>query len=51
MAEWKALVANSHGEWHNGLKDGSRIVCSDGYFELDRGFLGLGGYTWDEHPN
>ena len=51
MAEWKALVANSHDEWHNGLKDGSRIVCSDGYFELDRGFLGLGGYTWDEHPN
>lgn len=51
MAEWKNIVNNSHNEWHNGLKDGSRVVCSDGYFELDRGFLGLGGYTWDERPN
>lgn len=47
MAEWQAIVANSHGEWHNGLKDGSRVNCSDGYFELDRGFLGLGGYDWN----
>lgn len=50
-AEWKAIVANSHEDWHNGLKDGSKVICTDGYFELDRGFLGLGGYTWDEHSN
>jgi hypothetical protein len=51
MAEWKALVANSHNEWHNGLKSDSKVICSDGYFELDRGVSGLGGYDWDEHPN
>ncbi len=51
MAEWKQIVGNSHGEWHNGLKDGSMVKCSDGYFELDRGIFGLGGYTWKEHPN
>lgn len=48
MAEWKTLVANSHSEWHNGLKTGSLVKCSDGYFELDRGFLELGGYNWKE---
>ena len=47
MAEWQALVNNSHNEWHNGLKDGSVVRCKDGYFELDRGFLGLGGYKWN----
>ncbi len=47
MAEWQAIEKNS--DWHNGLKDGSTVKCSDGYFELDRGFLGLGGYTWDAH--
>lgn len=46
MAEWRALVANSHAEWHNGLRTGSKVLCSDGYFELDRGFLELGGYKW-----
>ena len=46
MAEWQALLNNSHSEWHNGLKTGSVVKCSDGYFELDRGFLGLGGYKW-----
>jgi len=49
MAEWKVLVNSSDGDWHNGLKTGSVVKCSDGYFELDRGFLGLGGYDWEEH--
>lgn len=49
MAEWQAIEKD--GEWHNGLKTGSKVVCSDGYFELDRGWLGLGGYTWNAHPN
>lgn len=50
MAEWKALVANSHEDWANGIttKDGSRVMCSDGYFEFDYGFLGIGS-KWVEH--
>lgn len=48
MAEWQTIVANSHDDWHNGLKDGSVVKCSDGYFELDRGILGLGGYNWKQ---
>ncbi len=50
-AEWKEIVANSHNEWHNGLKDGSKVICTDGYFELDRGLGGVGGYTWSERSN
>ena len=49
MAEWQEIVNNSHEDWHNGLQDGSVVKCSDGYFELDRGFLGLGGYKWTSH--
>ena len=49
MAEWQSLVANSHNEWHNGLKTGSVVKCSDGYFELDRGWFELGGYNWKPH--
>ena len=47
--EWKAIVANSASDWHNGLKTGSVVKCTDGYFELERGFLGVGGYTWNEY--
>jgi hypothetical protein len=49
MAEWQAI--EKHSEWHNGLQSGSTVVCKDGYFELDRGFLGLGGYNWKAYPN
>ncbi len=38
-AEWKAVVANSHSDWDGGLKDGSVIKCTDGYFELDKGLF------------
>lgn len=50
MAEWKALVANSHDDWDNGIttKDGSKVMCSDGYFEYDHGFIGIGA-KWEEH--
>ena len=50
MAEWKALVANSHEDWDNGIttKDGSKVMCIDGYFEYDYGFLGIGA-KWEEH--
>lgn len=49
MAEWRAI--EKHSDWHNGLQSGSIVLCKDGYFELDRGFLGLGGYNWKAHPN
>ena len=50
MAEWKKLVSNSHEDWANGIttKDGSRVMCSDGYFEYDHGFIGIGA-KWEEH--
>lgn len=52
MAEWQEIVNNSHDEWHNGLKEGSRVVCSDGYFELERGLgSSLGSYKWNAHSN
>lgn len=52
MAEWKALTSVSHKEWANGIteKDGTRVICTDGYFEYDRGFLGIGS-KWNEYPN
>lgn len=53
MAEWKAIA--KHEDWHNGLADGTRVICTDGYFELDRGLLGNISinttYKWSEHPN
>ena len=50
LSEWKSLVANSHDDWDNGIttKDGSKVMCSDGYFEYDYGFLGIGA-KWEEH--
>ena len=52
MAEWKALTSVSHDEWDNGIteKDGSRVICTDGYFEYDHGFIGIGA-KWKEYPN
>ena len=38
--EWKAILENSSDEWDGGLKTGSVIYCTDGYFksELFRGW-------------
>ena len=49
MAEWKAI--EKHEDWDNGIttKDGSKVMCSDGYFEFDYGFIGIGA-KWEEHP-
>lgn len=51
MDEWESL--SKHDEWHNGLKKGSRVICSDGYFEqTGREILGVpSSYTWTPHPN
>lgn len=50
MAEWKVLVANSHEDWANGIttRSGSKVMCTDGYFEYDNGFIGIGA-KWEEH--
>jgi len=43
-AQWKALVASSDKNWDGGLKSGSIVRCTDGYFELE-GWLVL---NWRE---
>lgn len=43
-AEWKAILKNSDSNWDGGLKKGSVVKCSDGYFELT-GTLSL---NWSE---
>ena len=35
MAEWQAIVDNSASDWHNGLKPGSVVKCTDGYFKQE----------------
>jgi hypothetical protein len=52
MAEWKALTSKSHSDWDNGIttKSGSKVICTDGYFEFDYGFIGIGA-KWKEYPN
>ena len=35
MAEWQAILNNSASDWHNGLKPGSIVRCSDGYFKQE----------------
>ena len=49
MQEWKDIAKAS--DWHNGLKKGSRVICTDGYFEqTGREILGVpSSYTWTEH--
>lgn len=44
MREWKDILANSSREWGGGLKKGTSIHCTDGYFEL-------GTFGWKEYPN
>ena len=44
-AEWKALLSKSNSNWDGGLKKGSIVQCSDGYFQLE-GLLSL---SWKEH--
>jgi hypothetical protein len=53
MAEWQDIldyskkVKDENKEWHNGLQEGSRVLCSDGYYELERGFFGS--YNWKSY--
>lgn len=43
-AQWKALLAKSDSSWDGGLKKGSIVKCSDGYFELQGTFS----LSWNE---
>lgn len=36
MAEWKAILANSNEDWDGGLKEGTVVKCTDGYFALEK---------------
>ena len=52
MADWKKITKNE--DWHNGLETGTRVNCSDGYFELKAEEYLWGAYEtykWTEHPN
>lgn len=46
--EWKAILANSNEDWGGGLKEGSVINCSDGYFKLEKKSL-FSGLNWYEY--
>lgn len=52
MEEWKAI--NKNEDWHNGLKSGSTVKCSDGKFVLTMKEYLWGAYesyTWTEISN
>ena len=57
MEEWRTIVKNSDeindGDWCGGLKTGTVVICSDGYFELTSTNYGVtvGNYKWKEYPN
>ena len=46
MSEWKTVVANSSSDWDGGLKAGSVVNCTDGYFALE----GRWSLSWKEYP-
>jgi hypothetical protein len=48
MREWKDVVANSNDDWDGGLKEGTFINCSDGYFKLEKKNF-LGSLEWKEY--
>jgi hypothetical protein len=50
MQDWKNILANSSDEWDGGLKEGTVIYCSNGYFKLEKKNI-LGALTWKEYPN
>ena len=53
MAEWQAVLKNSASDWHNGLKSGTKVICTDGYYELKSTevFGVIISYKWTEYPN
>jgi len=51
MADWEKLVNNSDDSWDGGLKNGSLIICSDGYYHANAGelFGAVIGRSWKKH--
>jgi uncharacterized repeat protein (TIGR02543 family) len=43
-SEWRALLSKSNADWDGGLKKGTRVNCTDGYFELE----GSWSLSWKE---
>ena len=50
MQEWKAVLSNSNGDWDGGLKEGTVVNCSNGYFKLEKKNF-LSSLEWKEYPN
>ena len=50
MQEWSNILANSNGDWDGGLKEGTIINCSNGYFKLEKKNI-FSSATWNEYPN
>lgn len=50
MQEWKEVLANSNDEWDGGLKEGTVVNCSNGYFKLEKKNI-FGTLEWKEYPN
>lgn len=50
MQDWKNILANSSDDWDGGLKEGTVIYCSNGYFKLEKKNV-FGTLTWKEYPN
>lgn len=65
IGDWKKLTINfngtmdqfraiyKHEDWHNGLKTGTKVICSDGEFTLDSfKYTSVGAdYVWDPPMN
>jgi hypothetical protein len=50
MQDWKNILAYSSDDWDGGLKEGTVIYCSNGYFKLEKKNV-FGTLTWKEYPN
>ncbi|MBR2495995.1 MAG: hypothetical protein IKB66_01970 [Clostridia bacterium] len=50
MQEWKAVLSNSNQDWDGGLKEGTVVNCSDGYFKLEKKNF-FSALNWEEYPN
>lgn len=48
MAEWRNVVEHSDSSWAGGLKEGTIIYASDGYFKLEKTGL-FGSLSWKEY--
>ncbi len=47
-AQWKVLTINSDSSWDGGLNKGTKVICSDGYFEMTRAAGLLNKSSWKE---